>query len=265
MVIPTTAKEFVFSPSSLVEWERHNKCVAKWHAFWVKRQFQRPDTFYTRIGRYFEYLCLGKSAHDRDPVCTPELNKLGDVPIAYRRAQEQAKIFERLFTPGDEAYLNEKIVYRHLKITSKGSPKMRGIIDFVTENQETGVLTIWDLKLVGSVDATHGPQPWGDIQNIDPIQLGTYKIIFEEEFQRVVKTKYMLFEHGPMSKRQAVELIIDKEAQEEISVRYMDAYALFKVAEAGDFEMWTPSLPTCKDCPLQCNLRMKYDPDEIVD
>jgi hypothetical protein len=257
-------KSYVFSPSSLVDWERHAICKNKWFNFWARHAFERQRSIAQEMGLYFEYLCLGMSPYGTN-ITEISPNKDGSKSAMQVRIERQAEAFKRAFTPGDPGYLNQRILYRHLKITSMSTPKMRGIIDFVAEDLDSGELIIYDLKLVADQSSVYTPQPWGRPDDIDPIQLGTYKTLVEEKFKAPAKTKYMLFEHGTQEKRSIIDVNIDEHAQKFITRRYVEAYNKFNMAAYIDFEQYTPSVENCRDCTLKCNMRFSYDSTANID
>ncbi len=252
-------QNFVFSPSSLVDFETPKLCAAKWFFQWVEKSLRRPPSYAQLLGQYFEYLCLGESPYCKIPELP--LKKDGSKPIVVQRVEKQAEVFKQLFTPGHKRFLNERIIFKHIKLTSDEHPKKRGIIDFITEDLNTGRIKIRDLKLTMNIDSNYGITPWNTPENIDPVQLGTYKAIYIEKMQRVPLTEYLVFECGPRMKVENIALDINDRVLISLDERYTAAYSRFSEYMMNyDFLNYRPHDDNCKTCFVEkCEFRDRYE------
>jgi hypothetical protein len=264
MVVVKRPEKFVFSPSSLVDFENPNTCIPKWHSIWVDKSQKLMGTLSQKLGQYFESLCLGDSPYTDVPMLPKKRN--GDPLVMELRAQEQAKKFHQLFDPRHEDFIGERIVDRHVKLTTNQYPKKRGIIDFISEDMEDGWLIINDLKFVNSLTSGYGYQPWDQPGNIDPIQLGTYKAAYKELHNRNVRTRYLVFENSPRLASAEITVNVTDEHLETIDERYKRAYSRFQEYESKD---WTtdhePTHENCNSCLAPCPLRHRLSVHESYD
>jgi hypothetical protein len=259
-------KRFVFSPSSLIDFERSNRCLYKWYKYWIERSFSRDDSEAQMQGRYFEYLCLGAPPWG-DAVISLPLTSSGAKTVTQLRIERQAEKFRNYYNPNSPDFCGEIIVAKHVKASTSDPLKTKGIWDFVTEDVLTKRRSVVDLKLTQSIDSQYGYQPWGNVENIDPLQLGTYKRQYLELYDdEDVDTKYYVADHGPRLKTSLIQLNIAFEQLEQIEERYIRAYNTLKLAELVNFEQWLPSYKECGNCPVQaCAARNEMFVDVYTD
>jgi hypothetical protein len=255
--------KFVFSPSSLVEFENSSTCMHRWYRAWITRDIVRPTSVMQRLGQYFEYLCLGESPFVGE-VEVPQLLKNSNKKSALvKRAEEQAEVFHELFNPTSKRFIGRRIIDRHIKLDSQDpkGPKKRGIIDFVTEDVETGKVFVTDLKLTTDLESNFALTPWNKPGEIDPIQLGTYKDLYFQKYGKYPSTDYLVFELNPKKGVEHIELHIGGGALSEINDRYAHAYRRFEAYKEEQFEIYRASNLTCKNCPLinTCEDKLQYD------
>lgn len=253
---PIKQANFIWSQTALKDLENETTCPDRWRAVWIDKEFKLPTNQAQSLGKYFEEQCLEMGATDDAPT---ELKKTstGKKTVAQERIEIQAKKFKSFFDRHSENYLGYEILSVQKPVTGEiNNLPVRGVIDFVAVDVETGKEVIFDLKL--TADAYNDFSEFGygnDIANLDLVQQVLYRELYKQEFGIVADVGLLIFEHGPKMRIRLLKLNITEERVNDLLERFDVAKEVVDLYITNGWTK-TPSEQECKNCKLDCPLRI---------
>jgi hypothetical protein len=254
--------KFKLSISAMTDLERADSCPDKWHDRWVLKTFSSEPNINQKMGLYFEYLCIGKTAKEGEIPDMP-LTKTGKKSIDIERIAEQAKRYKMLFDPESKYYLGFEVLATQVK---EESDKETGRLDlFVATKSGYGII---DIKLTADVQSTFGPFCWGDLRNKDWGQLIHYFNLKSKELIKLnlitkkdeLEVYVLVFDYSPRMGIKLFDLkfldstLVDFEERKNVFWNIINTYNKIGWSKL-------PSKTECEGCPISCDERFK--PDEL--
>jgi len=238
-------------------------CPKKFHSFYISKDQERDPSDMQNKGLYFEYLCTGGGLRGRDKPPTAR-------GVDKERIEYNAALFKRLFNPDDPMFMGYEITNTDVMlgpvelVDMHGRPYMAsGIGDILAIDTATEKEIYIDMKLTKDSEAKFGPFPWGDLPNMDTIQLWFYKKMFAEQLEMNVDTAYLVFDISTTVR--APKLIHVDHTDQTIELfekRVSEAIDMLEMYENEKWEWVLPSYNECGSCKLDCKFRDMVMPEK---
>lgn len=237
-------------------------CPKKWQGMWIDKTIHFPSNANQNLGKYFEYLCLGRGAVLGDEVTDLPRLRNGSKSVSQLRIEDQSERFLNMVNPFSDQFtgweVNQSQVHSIIKDESLGV-KLSYTIDFIGENIYYEK-SLFDLKLTSDVNAVRHPKNWGHpVDELDLFQGKFYISNYKKEFKEEVPFRYWVFDYS--TDKKLLKLIIEpsKEVYEEVDDNLSDVINLINNYKKIEFEERIPSKEECSTCPLNCSVRFKLN------
>jgi hypothetical protein len=233
-------------------------CPKKWQGMWIDKTIHFPSNEKQNLGKYFEYLVLGKGAIENDEVTDLPRLKNGSKSVSQLRIEAQAQKCSEWLNPLSDNFKGWRLVesqVHNIIPDEKRGVKLSYTIDFIGENFYDE-LSLFDLKLTSDVTATRHPKHWGhDVEDLDLFQGKFYISNYKKQFNKEVPFRYWIFDYTKDENVLKILLDPSKEVYEEVDDILSDAVSLINKYKKIDFEERVPSKDECETCPLSCSKR----------
>lgn len=198
-------------------------------------------------GLYFEYKCLGATAHGDTPQLA--LLSTGKKSADHQRIDDQVVRFNELFRPDSSEYQGHEITHRQLLLSAQfEDTTIEGTLDFVTKAENHYVN---DLKLTSDINGY-----WGDPSQIDHTQAITYSWLYEKNFGVWPSFRYWVFDYSTKKNVKIIDILVTDETLEKTLRLYTQYDKLFShYAEEEEFPT-TPDPLQCSKCLVSCADRL---------
>ncbi len=248
--------KFTWSQSALKDLEKTITCPARWKAQWIDKLFKSFTSEAADYGNYFEYLCIGGSAHG-DAVTDLPRTTTGAKTATQKRIEAQAELFKEMMDRSSEKYLGYEIQSTQTKLRGYiGNCYVEGVADIITALVGDKSCIV-DLKLTEDLDNVRTEYGWGNAtEDIDLLQQVLYQELYFQMYGVKPPMHLLVFEHGLKQRVKVIKLnISDKKVQDcferfEAGSEVVDMYNATKWSKI-------PSNQECKNCKLECDKRFK--------
>lgn len=175
--------------------------------------------------------------------------KGGNKSADHFRIDKQVDRFHQMFDPPSPAWNGHTITGVQLELENDTQVSH---IDFATKYN--GVTHLFDLKLTGDVEATHGDYSWGNVETMDLLQAPTYVDMWHEKYGEWPLFHYLVFDY---SSKLGV-LWVEVEVTEDAVYRKRSRFQEIETTIMEYMDKWPeiPSPSSCKLCPLNCSKRV---------
>lgn len=245
---------FYLSQSGVKYLEQEDYCPAKFYHSYVTKEHRPPSNKHMERGIYFETLCLGSGVDGKIVAELPfEYLKNGNKSVRWKRIDEQAEYFKRLFNKEDEKYLGYEIVEKDYVVKDS---RDRGVIDFILRDQE-GKIWLADLKLTSMINARH-KWSWGrDPKYIDFLQQHKYVDLYEyQEGKDIEGSLVFVFDYTPKKDKKLFQITHSDEDIKEANNRFESAVEVIEHYKKEGFHE-NPSDRECSECVVpNCPLKL---------
>lgn len=252
---------FTWSQSALKDLEKETTCPARWKGQWIDKLFKGFTSEAADYGNYFEYLCIGGSAHGGPVTDLPRLAN-GSKSATQKRIEMQASLFNEMFDPLSKQFAGYSIMDTQTVLKGEvGGVYIEGVADILGDFH--GEPTILDLKLTEDIDNVRTVYGWGNpTEDIDLLQQVLYQDLYKQMTGVLLPTHLLVFEHGPKMRVKIIRLNISERKRQECYERFI---AGSSVVDQYNETKWvrTPSEKECKACGLlECGKRFR--PQQII-
>lgn len=241
-------KRFFLSQTILKDFE--TMCPKSFHIKYFGTDQQRSlfnhDSDAMKRGVLFETLAIGQGMGGK--TAQP-----GDVPqtsVIYKRIADQAKEFrewEQFHFPsviGTQMFIQSEIKW------DRGSFYAQGNLDRISRDN-SGVLTIIDLKMTGKADNDYGKFQYGNPRKVDWTQLIHYRMLAKAYFKEDnIRQMYYVADYSKTTRIKPLEVIIPAWVEYEHLERCQRAYDAITMNLTIDNWDPTPSYDLCANCRI---------------
>ena len=235
------SKQFVFTQSALKDLEKSATCPVRWKLQWLDRLFGSPTSEAANYGNYFEYLCIGGSAHGSSVTELP-LTSYGTKTATQKRIEAQVDVYNKLIL--EEGY---DVIGTQIKLSGaiEGSPT-EGTLDILTNYH--GEVCIVDLKMTGDLDNTRTEYGWGNpINRLDFLQQVLYQELYFQTYGVRPLMHLLVFEHGTKCRHKIIKLDITDSDILEMKERFKAGKEVVELYNSNGW-VYDPSENECKKC-----------------
>jgi hypothetical protein len=234
-------------------------CPAKWNALWMEKSIPFPPSDSNQnLGKYFEYLIIGKSSRDDDQVIDLPRLRNGEKSVAQIRIEEQAQYCSDLLNPNHDLYKGYNVKNVQKKM-SFDIPELDVHFESTADIEASDFYddpVLIDLKLTQDVTSTRHPKSWGhDVDELDLDQSVLYAYNFYKNYNKIPKFEYWIFDYTTSKNRKKIVIPAQDSCKIEGYSIISKAVSKIKDYQKHNFNIKIPSTDDCKTCPLMCSER----------
>lgn len=254
------------SPSMLTALSKEDLCPASFYAIYIAKTIKSEPSLAMLKGSYFEGLCLGSSGKGEIISDLPRL-KSGEKSVDQQRIEKQAEVFKQMCIDRPIVVMQKQL---QLTVEYNKDYDLTGIIDFdgTIDGEET--ISMFDLKLTGSIYHEHregqfGPWSWEFPYNMDFTQAFMYNYLYSEMHQVNAPFYYLVFDYKPESEYKIIRKKIEKMHILELMETIRKGIEKIEFHQASEWE-YNPIYKNCIQCPLKntCPVKNLQKPVSVI-
>lgn len=219
-------------------------------------------------GSFFEHLCLDAGhAHDDEAITDLPRLKTGAKSVDQQRIETQAEEFKKMVVERPITIEQKQV---HIAIDYDKDYSIEGTIDFIGHIDSEISLSIFDLKLTGSIYHEHNydgmaPWSWSFPQNMDFTQVYQYWYLVNEKLGIDAKFFYLVYDYKPQSEMLIIQKKVERIHKMELIESIRKTIEKIDLHKATDWG-YNASYINCKNCPLKesCTERVLQKPITII-